>query len=404
MAVSGVVLTHLKLSVGRGGFVGVDLFFVLSGFLITVLLLEEWECTGNINLLAFYRRRAFRLLPALLLLLCVHFLFTLLIPGSQHTILTNEPWVLAYVANWALISGRGLGQLTHAWSLAVEEQFYLGWPLVLVLILRMRHGRRNAATVAIVGTLTAIVVRMVLWDADADIWRIYSGTDARADQVLIGCLLAIAFNAGMLDRLAGRPSRLLGAMGILGLGTIATSNLPWDNPVYDTIGMTGTALLAAFAIIGVLLATDSRLTTALSARPLVRLGAISYGIYLWQTPILELVKRFASTAPPVLQVVLSISLIVGIASASFVLVERPIMAVGRAGRGLRKSGRAVNAPAESVVEETGSSQGPEGAQGSSPLTALESRAPHRFAALRGEHTMAKSTNTRDNPPQPRAST
>jgi peptidoglycan/LPS O-acetylase OafA/YrhL len=350
LAVSGVVLTHLKLSFGKGGFVGVDLFFVLSGFLITALLLEEWGRTGHIDLLAFYRRRAFRLLPALLVLLCLHFLFTLLLPGSQHMILANEPWAFAYVANWALISGRSLGQLTHTWSLAVEEQFYLVWPLLLMLHLRLPRWRMKVVTVASIGTLIAIGSRILLWNSGANIWRIYGGTDARADQVLIGCLLAIAFNAGLLDRFAGRPSRLFGTVGIVGLGAVAVSNLSWDNSVYDTVGMTGTAVLAALVIIGVLLATDSRLTAALSVRPLVRLGAISYGVYLWQTPILELVARFTSMAPRAIQVVLSITVTIGVASVSFVLVERPMMAVGRAGRGLRRSGLQSNASVQDMTE------------------------------------------------------
>ena len=339
LAVTAVVLTHLRLPIGEGGFVGVDLFFVLSGFLITVLLLEERQQHGRIRVLAFYRRRAFRLIPALLLLLVVQVLLALAVlpSGPKRTVLASVPWVGAYVANWGLISHRGFGfgQLAHTWSLAVEEQFYLIWPLVLALTLRLRHGRAVAAALAIVGSLAAIAVRVTLWNEGAHIWRIYGGTDTRADQLLIGCLLAIAFNAGMLHRFAGSLSRVAAVVGVLGLAAVALSNLAWDNSIYDTVGMTGTALLAALAIIGVLLADESRLTAALSARPLVGLGIISYGVYLWQVPVVRLLVKIAPTAPGALRALAAIPMIIAIASASYVLVERPLMAVGRSGRRLR---------------------------------------------------------------------
>jgi peptidoglycan/LPS O-acetylase OafA/YrhL len=194
-----------------GGGLGVDLFFVLSGFLITSLLLNEWHERGRVNLIAFYRRRALRLLPALVVMLGVYCLvvsfLTLIGQHPKDTpgrVLLGSLLGLAYATNLAdLAGGLPVGALSHLWSLAQEEQFYLLWPPILLLALGFRLSpRRLMLALAVLATASA-TAQTALWLNGASIHRIWLGPDTHAYPLLFGCIAGVAFTHGMIRRIPG---------------------------------------------------------------------------------------------------------------------------------------------------------------------------------------------------------
>jgi peptidoglycan/LPS O-acetylase OafA/YrhL len=209
-----VVILHAGLSWLPGGFLGVDVFFVLSGYLITTLLLTELDRTGRVNLTAFWARRARRLLPALLVLVAVvSAVSPMVLPPTETALIRDDALsALAYVANWRMIS-RGTdyfaqtaapSPLQHTWSLAIEEQFYLLWPLVLLLLLRWRPGRRQGlvavVAIAVLGAVASVAAGWLLADAGSNLNRVYFGSDTRAVSILVGVGLA-----GILATTRGSP-------------------------------------------------------------------------------------------------------------------------------------------------------------------------------------------------------
>src|SRR5262245_60440887 len=192
-----------------GGFIGVDVFFVLSGYLITALLVVEWEQDGRISLPHFYARRALRLLPALSLLLLAYLAVGWWLTKGWQALLVNAGIVLFYAANWARALGRDLPILGHTWSLSIEEQFYLLWPPIVVVLLRLGLTRRGLAAVALGGALLAAAARVALGLAGASFQRLYNGLDTRADALLVGCFLGAVLVPGM-RRWKGEGPAVLG--------------------------------------------------------------------------------------------------------------------------------------------------------------------------------------------------
>jgi peptidoglycan/LPS O-acetylase OafA/YrhL len=318
LAIAAVLLHH-AIGFPSGAFLGVDLFFVLSGFLITTLLIEEHREAGAVSLRGFYERRARRLLPALFVVLGVF------LAGSTVAALIHEEsaggaivGVLAgigYFSNLLLAAETNAmpRELEHLWSLAIEEQFYLAWPLVFVVLLAVRlRAALVVLGVAIVVT-TAQQLRLVLEDAS---WlRIAYGTDTRSTSILVGCLLAVALatrHRQRIERIARTAWPV--PVGVLVLMLFASSP--------HTRLFAGGLLLAAIGMATViLLALDarSRLARALGIRPLVFLGGISYALYLWHVPIF--VALGLDQRPELLDVV-AVPLAVACAVASHYLVER----------------------------------------------------------------------------------
>ena len=272
-----------------GGYIGVDVFFVLSGFLITSLLLEEWSAKGGIAFGAFYMRRALRLLPALLfLLLALSLASTLLI--SRENARENYVASLAalfYVGNWVMALGQGrhyelMGALAHTWSLSVEEQFYLIWPPVLALILSRGGGVRNVARLAAIGVLGAAVWRVVLVGSGAHPLRIYAGTDTRADALLMGCLMAALFYLGLFDRSwIRRAAPWISWMALLSILSCALLLPPNSNLTMERVGFPLVAVLVALLLTSLLADPAGTVGRVFSWEPMVAVGRVSYGMYLW---------------------------------------------------------------------------------------------------------------------------
>jgi peptidoglycan/LPS O-acetylase OafA/YrhL len=286
---------HAGVSWLPGGLLGVDVFFVLSGFLITSLLLSEKSRTGSISLLSFWGRRARRLLPAMVLLLAAVMAWaTFVSPATSRASLRGDAFsTLGYVANWRFIlSGQGYfdhfgpqSPLLHTWSVAVEEQFYLLWPLLLLLVIRWR--RRGVFALAFLGAAASGVLMLVLSLHGTNPDRLYYGTDTRALPLLLGCALAALRPPGGFSQQT-RASRL--AVQLLGLAGAGGLAYCWfrvaDRSTFLYRG--GFALVALSAAALLLTCADAPrgpLARVLSFRPLRYIGAISYGLYLSHWPI-----------------------------------------------------------------------------------------------------------------------
>jgi len=325
VAVLAVMTYHSGLI--RGGFLGVDMFFALSGFLITRLLLQERAATGTINVKNFLARRALRLLPALVVFLLFWTCFLLVTVPPEYWAIVERyaAAVLFYVANWAGIYGLPMGIFGHTWSLAIEEQFYLVWPVtVAVLVSRLRRPRLIVCLLAM-AALTSLAWRLHLALGGGSERRIYWATDAHADGLLIGAALAFLFMGERRILSAGRGvsgTAIVAAVGLVGL-LLATP----INPYYAN-GVSALAALATAAIILEIVRPGSRMARLLEARWLVWVGRISYGLYLWHFPIfsqLGVLKLPGDMASP-LPTLLAWSVTFAAALASYFFVERPALA------------------------------------------------------------------------------
>jgi peptidoglycan/LPS O-acetylase OafA/YrhL len=328
-----VVAYHLGLPWAPGGFLGVDLFFVLSGFLITGLLVRERRQTGRIDLGRFYARRARRLLPALFVALAAVSLWVA-VTGRVTDITSVRADTLAalgYVANWRLVLAHHSyfaqfgppSPLQHAWSLAIEEQYYLLWPLILLALLRGRGSIRRALTGTLVLAAASVATMALLYHPGTDPSRVYYGTDTRAFELLIGAGLALIVVRGH-DLVVRRWSGYAGAGALTALVVLFAK-------VHDTSGWMyrgGFLLAALLAAVAVWSASHARPGALLASAPLRWIGRISYGIYLWHWPVIVLLtsSRTGLARPALLVAQVAVTLLA--ATLSFHLVERPIR-VGR---------------------------------------------------------------------------
>ncbi len=356
-AVLGVMAFHAGLPFLPAGFLGVDTFFVLSGFLITTLLLGEWRERTTIKLRAFWARRARRLLPALLLVvLFVACYAEWVVPkGTYPDLRLDALSTLFYVANWHFIAvGTNyfvqtgpVSLLTHTWSLAIEEQFYLIWPLVVLGLLKLTKSLRVLMAVCVIGALASAVEMAVLYHPGTDPTRLYYGTDTHAQCLLVGAALAVGLAMiarsrrarravpGALARADGDPGWaatgrrariLLACIGTA--GAAATAVLWWRASYTGSFLWRGGFLCAAVSTAAVLACVvcseKSWLATALSVAPLRYLGRISYGLYLWHFPLFQWIDgaRTGLTGYPLFGVRFGATL--AVATASFYLVELPI--------------------------------------------------------------------------------
>lgn len=364
IAVIGVVVFHFSLAyLPRAdglahlpsGFIGVDLFFVLSGFLITSILLGEYHRDRRISLSRFYARRAVRLLPALVVLVGGVVAVAAVDPrvGLRSTV-TTAAQALGYVANLAGTFGWDqVRDLEHAWSLSVEEQFYAVWPLVLLLV--VRRSRRVVVTVLLALVVMALALRLS-WYGDGSLIGA-ARTETRADSLVIGALVACAFRWRTIPT---AWAQRIGVVGLLAFGALlfGTQDYGW----YARWGYTLVAVVAGMAVLG---AADPgpRLDSALSWAPLRAVGRVSYGIYLWHVPVMYTVARHGDGVPDLVQLGVATAVTAGLVIASWHWVERPWLR--------RKPGPAPTGPA------AGSRTGAAGAvpAGSPPLAVEPAAGP-----------------------------
>ena len=339
------MLFHTGVPWAVGGLVGVDVFFVLSGFLITRLLLDEHARSGRISLGAFWGRRVRRLLPAgLLLVIGTGVLWRLFAdPSTWSSLRGDAVSALAYVANWHFaFSGQGYfdhdappSPLLHLWSLGVEEQFYLIWPILLVLLLRWRgSGPRRVLLVSVLGVLASTVLCATLYRAGTDTSRLYYGTDTHSAGLLVGAGVASLHawrHAGAGRHRVLRQRWLLRSLaqliGLSGLGVLTWAVLTVDGAsswLYRG-GFLAVALAVAAVVVAVLIAPRGPLTRLLALPPLAGLGRISYGVYLWHWPVLLLLTstRVGIAGAPLFALRIAVTL--AAALVSWFLLERPLL-------------------------------------------------------------------------------
>ncbi len=338
-----------------GGFIGVDIFFVLSGFLITSLLLDELGGTGRIDLTGFWIRRARRLLPALLLMaLTVGAVRQLLPPEAVANLRGDAIAAFFWVANWRFVTqhtdyfrqGATPSPLQHTWSLGVEEQFYFVWPVLLITLtialaaLANRRGkwasvgtvRFAAFLIATLGALGSAAAALLL-ASDATRDRVYFGSDTRAQALLIGAAAAAllvqdwsALNRGWSligSRWGKRVARLLPVLGLAGLAFAAHRATGTAHDFHNGL-LAAVAIAAVMVIASVALDQRGLVARVLACRPLVGLGAISYGVYLWHWPIFMVVngERTGWSGTPLF--LARCVATVAAAAASWWLIEQPI--------------------------------------------------------------------------------
>jgi len=327
VAIGSVVGYHI-LGYPKGGYLGVDLFFVLSGFLITTLLLEEWGKYGSVSFRRFYLRRGLRLFPALWVMLAASLVIYAAIGFGLRHQLKGALEGFTYTTNLGIVTGHWDGRFGFLWSLSVEEQFYLLWPFVLVLALRSRRATlvRLAFGVTALAALI-VIVRYAVAPAHVAI-RSGSASATRFDSVLAGCAVALVYASGagkLLRRVATFPPVVAAALAV---GTWFVVTASGARTVYEGVTFFF-SIAAALFLTAVVEHPESPAWTRwvrlpLTTPPAVYLGRISYAVYLWHLPILiwcdseVLPRRIGNVSTHVVEI--GATLIV--ATASYYLVER----------------------------------------------------------------------------------
>ena len=348
IAILAVLVFHLEWRWLPGGFFGVDIFFALSGFLTTTLLLEEQFKFGTISLKRFFLRRAIRLYPALVALVVFSSFFTLFFhrATSLGRIVTIAASVLFYNANWLSLANNGgwLGGMTHTWSLAIEGQFYL-LCAVLVAFVANRYAAKDRKTLLNVLTIVAIAIgfvssawRAILWSYDAEWMRTYLGTDTRMDGVFIGAAAAL-FRLRWLARSTPswllRISRLYAVLIEIFCVSVLVyllTTISFRQSHLGLLGFTIVSVMTSVLILTSVLRPDALLSSVFRLSILTWIGRISYSIYIWHMPAKSMVsseRLLALGLSPLVVEMGRVVIVLLLGAASYYGIERTFMKLQR---------------------------------------------------------------------------
>ncbi len=317
-----------------GGFLGVDIFFVLSGFLITDLLATQYDLLGRLDLKDFWARRARRLMPALAVMLVLVAAAAILIePDSEGSLREALLAAVTYTSNWYQVLHHvsyfgSLGPpppLEHLWSLAIEEQFYIVWPVVLWFFIFRLNGPRARVTATLIAAGLSALAMVLQYSPGANPSAVYYGTDTHASALLVGAALALAYPLSTLAAAPPALTKRLDAAGVLGLAALAWAigHFSGDDPAVYPVGL----ILAALGAAGLVAAAASNgvIAALTSFRPLRWVGLRSYGIYLWHWPVIALTAALEGSGPTSAWVwFIETAVTLALAAASWRFIEAPI--------------------------------------------------------------------------------
>ncbi|MGE7635234.1 acyltransferase family protein [Bacillus paramycoides] len=336
LAILGVILYHINFNWMPGGFLGVTVFFVLSGYLITDILAMEWKRNKRIDLKKFWLSRARRLLPGMIVMLVITLAWITIFHSSLLEKMRGDSLAaLFYVSNWWYIYHKlsyfdnfnQLSPLNHFWSLAVEEQFYVVWPFIISLGFYYIKKQSRMILLICLGAAASALAMAILYEPGADPSRIYYGTDTRAFSLLIGAALALLWPSNRLaNKIIPKARLILDVVG--GTALIIILVMFWKTNQYDPFLYNGGMVLLSIAtalLVANLAHPASRIAQFLRFKPLRWIGIRSYGIYLWHYPILTLTtpKVNAGDFSPI-RAILQFLLILMIAQISWKYIEKPI--------------------------------------------------------------------------------
>ena len=335
LAVLAVMAFHEGIPGALGGYLGVDIFFVLSGYLITDLLVAHRARRGRMGLGGFWMRRARRLLPALaVLLVTVTAAVAVIEPGQLGTLRPALGAAATYSSNWyqalhhvSYFATFGPpAPLQHLWSLAIEEQFYLVWPLILGLVLLLTVNRRVRAGIAWAGAAASALLMAILYTPGADPSLVYYGTDTHATALLVGSAIALTCPLARMITAPPELARRFDFIGMAGLALLAwaVGHFPGADPAVYPAGLIVAALAAAALVLAA--AAPGTVGSLLSLPPLRWLGVRSYGIYLWHWPVIAIaVAVTGQRTGNVWLWIVEAAVAIGLAAASWRWIETPIL-------------------------------------------------------------------------------
>lgn len=328
LAILGVLATHSFNSRFPGGGIGVDVFFFLSGFLITSLLLNEWSRHGRIDLKKFWMRRALRLIPALLIFIPAAVAVALLIDDDAVSdAISSGLSTLFYMANiWRILGLPAIEPLRHTWSLSIEEQFYLLWPVGLWLLLRRGTSPKVIAAVTAIPILLLPLWRIFLhYQVGVSTRRIRFGPDTRADVLLMGCVLAMILSWHLMPKLLeSRAARyaLWPGLGFLGAWVLVGDEASTHVLIW---GYTATGVACAILVINAISTRSVRFRAILRWRPLAWLGKVSYGFYLWHYLVISAIRKGQPAMSDIAVLAIAVPVALILTTASWRLVEKPFL-------------------------------------------------------------------------------
>ncbi|MGN4944467.1 acyltransferase family protein [Bacillus cereus group sp. MYBK104-1] len=336
LAILGVILYHINFNWMPGGFLGVTVFFVLSGYLITDILAMEWKRNKRIDLKKFWLSRARRLLPGMLVMLVITLAWITIFHSSLLEKMRGDSLAaLFYVSNWWYIYHKlsyfdnfnQISPLNHFWSLAVEEQFYVVWPFIISLGLYYIKKQSRMILLICLGAFASALAMAILYEPGVDPSRIYYGTDTRAFSLLIGAVLALVWPSNRLaNKIIPKARFILDVVG--GIALIIILVMFWKTNQYDPFLYKGGMVFLSIAtalLVANLAHPASRIAQFLRFRPLRWVGVRSYGIYLWHYPILTLTTPKVNAGDfSIIRAILQFLLIILIAQISWKFIEKPI--------------------------------------------------------------------------------